>query len=74
MNMYFLDKKISQMRHILFLFSVKKVFSVKKNQNFFFHVKLFFSANNVYFVKNTNLFSEKKIFFFQPSFATTEQP
>ena len=36
-------------------------------------MKTFFSANNVYFVKNTNIFSKKKIFF-QLSFATNEQP
>ena len=72
-------KNISQMRYIFFSFSVKKVFSVKKkkkiNINFFFHIKLLFSANNayfVYFVKNTNIFSKKK-FFFQLSFATNEQ-
>ena len=62
------------MRHMFFLFSVKKAFSVKKNQyNFFFLIKLFFSANNVYFVKNTSIFSKKKSFF-QLSFATNEQP
>ena len=62
------------MRHIFFSFSVKKAFSVKKNQyNFFFLIKLSFSANNVYFVKNTNIFSKKKSFF-QLSFATNEQP
>ena len=62
------------MRYIFFSFSIKKAFSIKKNQyNFFFHIKLFFSANNVDFVKNTNIFS-KKIFFFQLSFATNEQP
>ena len=62
------------MRFIFFSFSVKKAFSVKKNQyNFFFHTKSFFSANNVYFVKNTNIFS-KKNFFFQLSFAANEQP
>ena len=62
------------MRYIFFSFSVKKVFSVKKNQyKFFFHIKLFFSTNNVCFVKNTNIFS-KKNFLFQLSFATNEQP
>ena len=64
------------MRYILFSFSVKNAFSVNKKKNqykFFFHIKLFFSANNVYFVKNTNIFSKKK-FFFQLSFATNEQP
>ena len=40
---------------------------------FFPSKSIFFSANNVYFVKNTNIFS-KKIFFFQLSFATNEQP
>ena len=67
MNIYSLDKKdISQMRYIFFKFFVKKAFSLKKKKSqykFFFHIKLFFSANNVYFVKNTNIFS-KKIFFF----------
>ena len=56
------------------LFSVKKAFPEKKiNINFFFLIKLFFSANNVHFAKNTNIFS-KKHFFFQLSFATNEQP
>ena len=32
-------------------------------KNIFFHIKTFFSANNVYFVKNTNIFSKKKFFF-----------
>ena len=47
---------------------------MKKNLNIkhFFHIKTFFSANNVYFVKNTNIFS--KTIFFQPSFAANEQP
>ena len=45
------------MRYIFFSFSVKKVFSVKKNQyKFFFHIKFFFSANNVYFVKKKKFF------------------
>ena len=48
------------MRYMFFSFSVKKksFFSKqKKNQyKFFFHIKLFFSANNAYFVKNTNIF------------------
>ena len=35
-------------------------------------MRTFFSANNVYFIKNTNIFSKKK-FFFQLSFATNEQ-
>ena len=46
------------MRYIFFIFC-KKVFSVT-----FFHITLFFSANNVYFVKNTNIFSKKKKFCF----------
>ena len=65
MNMYFLDKKI--FLYILFSFSVKKTFSVKKDQ-----YKIFFPYN-VYFVKNTNIFSKEK-YFFQLSFATNEQP
>ena len=52
------------MRYIFFSFSVKKAFSVnKKKYNFFFHIKIFFSANNVYFVKKTNIFSKKNVFF-----------
>ena len=53
------------MRYIFFSFSVKKPFSVKKNQyKFIFPYKIFFfSANNVYFVKNTNIFSKKNYFF-----------
>ena len=35
-------------------------------------MRTFFSANNVYFIKNTNIFSKK--IFFQLSFATNEQP
>ena len=35
--------------------------------------KTLFSANNLYFVKNTNI-KKKKNFFFQLSFATNEQP
>ena len=31
--------------------------------NFFFHIKAFFSANNVYLVKITNIFSNKKNYF-----------
>ena len=53
------------MRYIFFSFSVKKAFSVNKKKNqykFFFHIKLFFSANNAYFVKNTNIFQKKIIF------------
>ena len=58
------------MRYIVFtfsfiFFSIKKVFPVKifSNTNIFFHIKTFFSANNVYFEKNKNVFS-KKFFFF----------
>ena len=29
----------------------------------FFHIKTFFSANNIYFVKNTDIFSENFFFF-----------
>ena len=66
MNIYFLDKKnISQMRYIFYSFSVKKLFSVKKSQyKTFFPYKTIFSTNNVYFAKNTNIFSKKKFFFF----------
>ena len=35
-------------------------------------MKTFFSANNVYFVKN--VYFQKKYIFFQLSFATNEQP
>ena len=59
------------MRYIVFtfsyiFFSVKKVFSVEKifDRKLFFYIKTFFCANNVYFVKNTNIFSKKKGFFF----------
>ena len=54
------------MRYMFFSFSVKKkAFSVNKKKNqykFFFHIKLFFSANNAYFVKN-KYFSKKNNFF-----------
>ena len=36
-------------------------------------MKRFFSANNVYLVKNKNI-SQKKQTFFQLNFATNEQP
>ena len=68
------------MRDICFTFSFiffsVKNFSFSKNifcYKIFFPLKFFFSANNVCFVKNTNIFSEKK-FFFQLSFETNEQP
>ena len=56
-------------------FSVKKViFSKKKfNIKLFFHIKRFFSANNVYLIKNKNIFFKKKKIC-QLSFATNEQP
>ena len=68
------------MRDIYFTFSF--IFFSVKNFSFskkifcykiFFPLKFFFSANNVCFVKNTNIFSEKN-FFFQLSFETNEQP
>ena len=68
------------MRDIYFTFSF--IFFSVKNFSFskkifcykiFFPLKFFFSANNVCFVKNTNIFSKKK-FFFQLSFETNEQP
>ena len=58
------------MRYMSFTFSFI-FFSIKK---VFLHIKTFFSANNVHFVKNTNIFSKKYIYFFQLSFATNEQP
>ena len=63
------------MRYIFFSFSVNKVFPVKKKNQYtiFLHIKLFFSANNVYFVKSTNIFSKKKIFF-PLSLTINEQP
>ena len=65
MNMYFLDKKISQMRHILFLFSVKKVFSVKKNQTkFFFPCKIIFFCKCIFCKKHKSFFRKKNFFFF----------
>ena len=64
-------KNISQIRYIFFtcsyiFFSPKTVFFSKKifNINPFFYIKSFFSANHAYFVKNTNIFSKHKIFFF----------
>ena len=67
------------MRYIFFtfsfiFFSVKESFFSKKNFQYktFFPQKNNFSANNIYFVKNTNIFS--KIFFFLLSFAINEQP
>ena len=70
-----MKKYFSNEIYIFFVFCKKSFFSKPKkiNINFFFHIKLFFSANNVYFVKNANSFSEKK-FFFQLTFATNEQP
>ena len=67
------QKYIFEMRCIFFnifiyIFLCKKFFI----KTFFFHIKTFFPANNVYFVKSTNIFS-KQNFFFQLSFATNEQ-
>ena len=43
----------------IYIFLCKKKFSVKNfNVKLFFHIKTFFSENNVYFVKN--IFSQKK--------------
>ena len=56
------------MGYIFFSFSVKKSFSEKKKIN----IKLFFSTNNVYYVKHK--YSFKKKIFFQLSFAINEQP
>ena len=64
------------MIYIYFFIFCKKAFFSKQKKNqykFFFPYKIIFSANNVYFVKNANIFSKKKIFF-QLSFATNEQP
>ena len=47
------------MRYFFYIFIY--IFLYKK---FFFHIRTFFSANNVYFVKNTNIFSKKKKIFF----------
>ena len=68
------------MRYAFFTFSYiffsvkKKFFSVKQFSNIklFLDTETFFSANNGYFVENTNIFSKKK-FFFQLSFATNKQ-
>ena len=69
--------KISHMRYAFsfIFFSVKKVFFGKKDLQYktFFPYKNTFSANNVYFVKNIYFF-KKKLFVFQLSFATNEQP
>ena len=54
------SKYISEMRYIVFTFS----FIFCSIKIFFFRIKTFFSVNNVYFVKSTNIFSNKKIFFF----------
>ena len=54
------SKYISEMRYIVFTFSFI-FFSIKI---FFFRIKTFFSVNNVYFVKSTNIFSNKIFFFF----------
>ena len=58
------QENISQMRYI---FSWKYNKSCKSYIIFqyktFFHIKTFFSANNVYFVKIINIFSNKKFFF-----------
>ena len=50
------------MRYIFFSFTVKKAFSVNKkkiNINFFFHIKLFFSAI-MYILQKTQIFFQKK--------------
>ena len=63
---FWIKKYFSKEIHIFLIFCKKSFFSKqKKNQYiFFFHIKLSFSANNVYFAKNTNIFSKKKKFFF----------
>ena len=70
-----MKKYFSNEIYIFFVFCKKSFFSKPKkiSINFFFHIKLFFSANNLYFVKNTNISSKKKKFF-QLSFRTNEQP
>ena len=54
------SKYISEMRYIVFTFS----FIFCSIKIFFFRIKTFFSVNNVYFVKSTNIFSNKIFFFF----------
>ena len=54
------SKYISEMRYIVFTFS----FIFCSIKIFFFCIKTFFSVNNVYFVKSTNIFSNKIFFFF----------
>ena len=73
---FWIKKYFSKEIYIFLIFCKKSFFSKqKKNQYiFFFHIKWSFSANNVYFAKNTNIFSKKKKIFFQLSFATNEQP
>ena len=46
----------------IYIFLCKKVFFSKIFIQYktFSHIKTFFSANNVYFVKNANIFSKKK--------------
>ena len=63
---FWIKKYFSKEIYIFLIFCKKSFFSKqKKNQYiFFFHIKLSFSANNVYFAKNTNIFSKKKKFFF----------
>ena len=59
----------------IYIFLYFSLFFSKKHFHYktFFLQKHFFSANNVCFVKNTNIFSKKNNFFFQLSFATNEQ-
>ena len=53
---------------------MRYIFLKRFNIKYFLPIKTFFSANNVYFVKNTNNFFKKKKKNFQLSFATNEQP
>ena len=65
-NIFSIKIYLSNEIHIFYIFALqKKFFSVKKIFQYitFFPHKNIFSANNVHFVKNTNIFSENKIFF-----------
>ena len=54
------------MRYIFFFIFCKESFFSKQKKNqykIFFPYEIIFSANNVYFVKNTNIFSKNEFLF-----------
>ena len=63
-KIYFWKRYIYIFTFLFIFFSVKKVLFSKKPFHYKKKIQNFFSANNAYFVKNTNIFSKKKFFCF----------